>query len=94
MNFRVRSALLNAVAMLALVGCGVGGGSSSNVSSPPTTGTPTPPPVSKPYTNLETREEAARFLIQAGFGGTESDIDALVGTDAADWIADLSLIHI
>ncbi|MEP3654434.1 MAG: DUF1800 family protein [Litorimonas sp.] len=88
MNFRVRSALLNAVAMLALVGCGGGGGSSSSVSSPPTTGTPTPPPVSKPYTNFETREEAARFLIQAGFGGTEADIDALVGTDAADWIAD------
>jgi len=26
-------------------------------------------------------------LIQAGFGGTDSEIDALVGTDAADWIA-------
>ncbi|MEP4050783.1 MAG: DUF1800 family protein [Litorimonas sp.] len=88
MNFGVKTVLLNAAAMLLLVSCGGGGGSSSSVTLPPTTGTPTPPPVSKPYTNLETREEAARFLIQAGFGGTDADIDALVGTDAADWIAD------
>lgn len=73
-----------------LIGCGGGGGSSSSPtpSAPPVSGpAPTPAPVTKPYTNLETREEAARFLIQAGFGGTEADIDALVGTDAADWIA-------
>ena len=38
-------------------------------------------------TVLETREEAARFLIQAGFGGTDAEIDALVGTDAAEWVA-------
>ena len=43
-----------------------------------------PPP---PVTMLKTREEAARFLIQAGFGGTDAEIDALVGTDAADWVA-------
>ena len=40
-----------------------------------------------PFTQLETREEAARFLIQAGFGGTDAQIDALVGTDAAEWVA-------
>lgn len=85
MKIKLRTALLNIVAMGALMGCGGGGGSSS-VAPPPVTGTPSNPPAAKPYTNLETREEAARFLIQAGFGGTEADIDALVGTDAADWI--------
>ncbi len=87
MKFKVRTALLNAVAMVALVGCG--GGSDGGASTvTPTAGTPSTPPAAKPYTILETREEAARFLIQAGFGGTEAEIDALVGTDAADWIAD------
>ncbi len=56
--------------------------------APAPTGPTTPPPtVTKPFTNLETREEAARFLTQASFGGTDAEIDALVGTDAADWIA-------
>lgn len=86
MNFKVRTALLNAVAMIALISCDGGSDTNSSISTPPTSG-PSPSSVAKPYTNLETREEAARFLIQAGFGGTEADIDALVGTDAADWIA-------
>lgn len=80
----IRTALCGAITASFLVACG--GGSSSSPTSPPTTTTPSAP-VAKPYTNLETREEAARFLIQAGFGGTDSEIDALVGTDAADWIA-------
>lgn len=72
-----------------LVACGGGGGTSSTGTPSPVGGgeTPVPPVVSKLYTNLETREEASRFLIQAGFGGTDDQIDALVGTDAADWIA-------
>lgn len=88
MKINTKTVLLNAAAMLILAGCGGGGdsGSSAGIPTPPVTTTP-PVPVAKPYTNLETREEAARFLIQAGFGGTEADIDALVGTDAADWIA-------
>jgi len=68
----------------ALIGCGGSSGgpstSGSSASAPPVVTT-------KPYTNLETPEEASRFLIQAGFGGTESEIDALVGTDAAEWLA-------
>jgi len=48
---------------------------------------PEPLPAESLHTYLETPEEAARFLIQAGFGGTEEEIEALVGTDAADWIA-------
>lgn len=86
MNFKIKMALLSAAASVALVSCGGGDGSSSAPSTPNVVTPPTPVVVTKPYTNLETREEAARFLIQAGFGGTEEDIDALVGTDAADWI--------
>ena len=100
MNVNVKLVLLNAAAAFALVSCG-GGDNSSSSPSPtltpapviPPTATPTPPPAPVaitaeiPFTNLETREEAARFLIQAGFGGTEDEIEALVGTDAADWIA-------
>ena len=85
MNVRIKTALVNAVAAIVLISCGGGGGSSSSPSTAVSSGPP-PAPASKPYTNLETREEAARFLIQAGFGGTDADIDALVGTDAADWI--------
>lgn len=84
MNVRMKTALLNVAAAILLISCG-GGGSSSSPSTPVSSGPP-PAPASKPYTHLETREEAARFLIQAGFGGTDADIDALVGTDAADWI--------
>ena len=87
MNLKIKTALLNAVAMVALISCGGGSDSATSTLTPtPPTSSQPPAPVSKPYTNLETREEAARFLIQAGFGGTEADIDALVGTDAADWI--------
>jgi uncharacterized protein (DUF1800 family) len=85
MKLCMKTALANAVAAIVLVSCGGGGGSSPSSSTPVSNGPP-PAPASKPYTNLETREEAARFLIQAGFGGTNADIDALVGTDAADWI--------
>lgn len=82
MNIRIKTALANAIAAVALISCGGSGGSAS---APPVA-VQTQPPASKPYTNLASREEAARFLIQAGFGGTDADIDALVGTDAADWI--------
>lgn len=73
-----------------------GGGGDDAPAAPPPVGAPIPPPpaasppptqdTTKPYTELATREEAARFLIQAGFGGTDTQIDALVGTDAADWL--------
>ena len=68
--------------------CG-GGDDGAPLASAPTSGTAPPPAAAqaKPFTDLATREEAARFLIQAGFGGTDAQIDAMVGTDAADWIA-------
>jgi len=80
------------MAGLILSACGGGGGSGSSSSSaglggPTGGGTPAPAPAATKFsTELETREEAARFLIQAGFGGTDADIDALVGTDAANWM--------
>lgn len=87
MKYKIKTALLNVAVMAVLMGCGGGGDNgSSGVGSVSPAGNPAPTPVAKPYTHLETREEAARFLIQAGFGGTDADIDALVGTDAADWI--------
>ena len=83
------AATLMAAFLLSACGGG-GGGGSSPASSPSLTGTPTPPPTptpaAKPYTDMATREEVSRFLIQAGFGGSDAEIDSLVGTDAADWL--------
>lgn len=88
MSSKFKVALTSFFAASILTACGGGGGTSlTPTNSPSGTGTATQAPAAKPYTTLETREEAARFLIQAGFGGTDSEIDALVGTDAADWIA-------
>ena len=88
-NFKAkayRTALSSLLAACVLAACG--GGSSSSPSGPSVGAGPTNQPVAaKPYTNLETPEEVSRFLIQAGFGGTEDEITSLVGTDAADWIA-------
>lgn len=89
MRYQLKFVLGTLFAASFLAACGGGDGSSppSSLSTPATGGnTPPPAPATKPYTNLETREEAARFLLQAGFGGTDAQIDALVGTDAADWI--------
>ena len=47
---------------------------------------PAPSPASASGTLLETEDEAARFLIRAGFGGDIDEIRALVGTAPADWI--------
>lgn len=84
---RFKPLLATLLAASVLAACGGGGGSAPSTPAP-VAGVPTPPaePATKPYTNLETREEAARFLLQAGFGGTDAQINALVGTDAADWI--------
>ena len=86
---RFKSGLAGIILSSILIACGGSGGSSSPTPSTPPTGGPPPAPVpeAKPFTNLETRAEASRFLIQAGFGGTDTEIDALVDTDAADWIA-------
>jgi uncharacterized protein (DUF1800 family) len=71
-------ALAIVVATFALTACG-GGGSSNQ--------TPPPSPPSNPSPNLKpTRAEAARFLTQATFGPTESDIDAVVAQGYEAWL--------
>lgn len=75
---------------LLLAACGGGGGGSS---VPP--GTPgagggsggggTPP--AEPASKIDSETEASRFLARATFGGTKSEIAALNGDDAADWLA-------
>ena len=86
---RIKNGLITACAALALASCGGGDGSSN---TPPTGGggTATPAPSPTPAVSLvvETRDEAAQFLQRAGFGGSEADIDALVGRSAAAWLQD------
>jgi len=38
-------------------------------------------------TDLDKPEEASRFLIQAGLGGTEADYKKLVGQNASEWVS-------
>ena len=86
-----RSVAAIAAVGLILAACGGGGGDSS---IPPTTpgaggssggsggGTP-----AEPASKIDTELEATRFLARATFGGSKSEIAALNGRDAADWIA-------
>ena len=85
----VRS-LLAALGMLTLAACGGGGGDDGAI-VPPATGTPPPtqPPAPDPsYSIIADEASAQRFLSVATFGGTRDEIAALVGRDAADWLAD------
>ncbi|MEL7452843.1 MAG: DUF1800 family protein [Pseudomonadota bacterium] len=49
---------------------------------------PAPPPTAGATTALETAEEVGRFLIQASLGEDMAGINAMVGTDAGDWVSD------
>lgn len=70
--------------ILAACGGGDGGAPPSAVTPPPPVGV-TPPPVVN-ATDIETKADAADFLRQAGFGGTEDTIDALTGGSAVSWV--------
>ncbi|MEM1231989.1 MAG: DUF1800 family protein, partial [Pseudomonadota bacterium] len=51
----------------------------------------TPSPQSAPDAFFATRQSTARFLSRATFGATPADLNALAGTNAADWfVAQLS----
>ena len=86
-----RSVAAIAAAGLILAACGGGGGDSSIPGTTPTAGggsggsgggTP-----AEPASKIDTELEATRFLARATFGGSKSEIAALTGRDAADWIA-------
>lgn len=89
---RTRSAAAILAASLLVAACGGGGGDSS---VPPGTpvggggggssgggGSP-----AEPASKIDTEQEASRFLARATFGGSKSEIAALNGRDAADWLA-------
>ncbi|MEL6857661.1 MAG: DUF1800 family protein [Pseudomonadota bacterium] len=86
-----RSVAAIAAAGLFLAACGGGGGESS---IPPTTpvggggtGSSGGGTAADPVSKIDTEMQATRFLARATFGGSKSDIAALTGRDAADWIA-------
>ncbi|MEM1088066.1 MAG: DUF1800 family protein, partial [Pseudomonadota bacterium] len=54
--------------------------------SPPPPPPPPPPPSPVSKTIIADEAAASRFLASATFGGTKSQIDNLVGVDAADWL--------
>ena len=75
---------------LALAACGGGGGGSSVPPTSPTSGGGSGSggaPSAAPVSVIDTPIEASRFLARATFGGSKSEIAALSGTDAADWLA-------
>ena len=78
---RATSALLPTLLLaLLLAACGGGGGGDT----PPTNSTPTPPVVVVEMP--ATRSDAARFLSQATFGPTETDIDRVMAVGYSAWI--------
>ncbi|MEO1661957.1 MAG: DUF1800 domain-containing protein [Pseudomonadota bacterium] len=86
-----RSVAAIAAAGLFLAACGGGGGESS---VPPTTpvggggaGSSGGGTAADPVSKIDTEMQATRFLARATFGGSKSDIAALTGRDAADWVA-------
>lgn len=50
--------------------------------------TPATPPPSDSYSVINSERMAQRFLATATFGGTQEEIEELVGRDAADWLAE------
>lgn len=76
---------------LALAACGGGGGGGASVPPTPPTGGGggggSGTPLAAPTSEIDTPIEASRFLARATFGGSKSEIAALSGGDAADWLA-------
>ena len=78
LRHREVKALLATIGTVALSGCGGGGGggTTGGVVAPPVVVTPKP-----------TAAEASRFLAQASFGATDSDISAATSVYFGDWIS-------
>ena len=71
-----------ALSALTLAACGGGGGSSA---PPPAQNPPPPPPVPPPVTITDA--EASRFLLQAQFAVTDSDLAAVKANGYSAWLA-------
>jgi len=71
-----------ALSALTLAACGGGGGGSS---TPPTQNPPPPPPVVPPPVTI-TDAEAARFLLQAQFAVTDTDLATLKANGYSAWL--------
>ncbi len=71
-----------ALSALTLAACGGGGGGSS---TPPTQNPPPPPPVVPPPVTI-TDTEAARFLLQAQFAVTDTDLATLKANGYSAWL--------
>ncbi len=80
--------LISAASAVLLVGCGGGGGGSGGSAglTPPVTVSPPPPPAPPAATQLETKAEAADFLMTAGFAATDAEVNGTTGADAAAWV--------
>jgi len=72
-----------ALSALTLAACGGGGGGSST--PPPTQNPPPPPPVVPPPVTI-TDAEAARFLLQAQFAVTDTDLATLKANGYSAWL--------
>lgn len=85
LNEKRVSFLSSTLLLLMLSACGgsTSAGGGIGTSPPPPPLPPPPPPVS---TILESEASTVRFLNRATFGATQSQINALTGTEVADWI--------
>ena len=83
MAIRLSSAIASA---LVLAACSGGGGGGSSGSNPGGNAPPPPPPPAQVDTTFNTAEATSRFLSQATFGPTSSDIQNLTGEIASEWL--------
>ncbi len=72
---------------IAIVMSACGGGSSSSSEQTPTP-SPQQPPEPTPVSTslLSDKATAQRFMAFAGFGATDAQLEAMIGTDATDWL--------
>lgn len=79
--------LAGVVGMASLVSaCGGGGGGGTPSPTPTPTPTPSPPPSGYRYTTASTDQEAARFLLQAQFSASDSEIAAVRSSGYSAWL--------
>ena len=74
-----------ALSALTLAACGGGGGGGGSSTPPPTQNPPPPPPVVPPPVTI-TDAEAARFLLQAQFAVTDTDLATLKANGYSAWL--------